>query len=509
MSAYQVLARRYRPQTFADLVGQEAVVRTLRNALASGSVAHAYVFSGLRGVGKTTAARLLAKALNCEQGPTPDPCGLCVPCQEIAEGRSLDVLEIDAASNRGIDHVRELREVARILPVRDRYRVFILDEAHQLTSEAFNALLKVLEEPPSHVVFVLASTEKHKFPPTVLSRCQQLEFRPLPVEVIAARLQEVATREGFVLEEGAAHLIARAAAGSLRDGLSILDQVRAFVGPGVVDEKAASQVLGLPPLEFLLSLWEALRQGEANRALQLLAQGEGQGLDLLAVYQQVLELLRNLALIAAGVEGPLPYPENVRQVLAGAARQLGLAALLRLLSLAVAGRELVSLAPSPSLGVMVAVGKLALWPRLVRVEQLLAGEVPPAVEISGSGGPRSEEGSARPGAGQEPVAAFLQAVENKLGVTVAARVRSACSVFLDGEELVLRLQPGPPATGRAIHEVAGQLERLAQELGLAQRLRLVEAERASSLAERVTADGRVQTALRVFGGRITQVEERP
>lgn len=508
MSAYQVLARRYRPQTFADLVGQEAVVRTLRNALASGTVAHAYVFSGLRGVGKTTAARLLAKALNCEQGPTPDPCGSCVPCQEIAEGRSLDVLEIDAASNRGIDHVRELREVARILPVRDRYRVFILDEAHQLTGEAFNALLKVLEEPPPHVVFVLASTEKQRFPPTILSRCQQLEFRPLPVDVIAARLQEVATREGFTLEEAAAHLIARAAAGSLRDGLSILDQVRAFVGTGVVDEKAASQVLGLPPLEFLLALWEALCKGEASRALQLLAQGEEQGLDPLSVYQQLLELLRNLALSAAGVEGPLPYPEGVRQDLAGAARQLGLAALLRLLNLAVAGRELVSLAPSPSLGVMVAVGKLALWPRLVRVEQLLAGEVPPAVEISASGGPPSEEGSAPPEAEQGTVAAFLQAVEHKLGVTVAARVRSVCSLSVDGEELVLRLQAGPAATGRAIQEVAGQLERLAQELGVARRLRLVEAERASSLAERVTADGRVQTALRVFGGRITKVEER-
>jgi len=508
LSTYQVLARRYRPQTFADLVGQETVVRTLRNALATGTVAHAYVFSGLRGVGKTTAARILAKALNCEHGPTPDPCGSCVSCREIAEGTSMDVLEIDAASNRGIDNVRELREVARILPVRDRYRVFILDEAHQLTPEAFNALLKILEEPPPHVVFVLASTEKHKFPPTILSRCQQLEFRPLPVELIAGRLAEVASREGFRLEEAAAHLIARAAQGSLRDALSILDQVRAFVGEAAVDEAAASQVLGLPPGEFLLSLWEALRQGDAGRALELLAQGEARGLDPLLVYQQLLELLRSLTLVAANPEAPLPYPEGVRQQLRSSASQVGLANLLRLLALAVSGRELVGLAPSPGLGVMVAVGKLALWPRLARVEALLSGQEPPAPLCS-----PGEAATSAPTAGPEPgeasgLAGFFAQVEAKLGATLLARLRNGAQLALEGEELVVRLQPGPAATVKALQECFPQLEALAKACGLASKARLELVERPPTLEERVQGDPRVQAALKVFGGKISKVEER-
>jgi len=508
LNTYQVLARRYRPQTFADLVGQETVVRTLRNALATGTIAHAYVFSGLRGVGKTTAARILAKALNCEHGPTPDPCGSCVPCREIAEGSSMDVLEIDAASNRGIDNVRELREVARILPVRDRYRVFILDEAHQLTPEAFNALLKILEEPPPHVVFVLASTEKHKFPPTILSRCQQLEFRPLPVELIAGRLTQVAKREGFGLEEAAAHLIARAAQGSLRDALSILDQVRAFVGQGVVDEAAACQVLGLPPGEFLLALWEALRLGDAGQALALLAQGEARGLDPHLLYQQLLELLRSLTLVAANPEAPLPYPEGLREQLRASAAAVGLANLLRLLALAVSGRELVGLAPSPGLGVMVAVGKLALWPRLVRVEALLAGQEPPAPAPGLQEGTKGAVAALRETEEGSSLARFFAEVEAKLGTTMLARLRNGAQLALEGEELVVRLQPGPAATVKALQECFPQLATLATACGVAAKARLEVAERSPSLEERVQADPRVQTALKVFGGKITKVEER-
>ncbi|HLE61047.1 MAG TPA: DNA polymerase III subunit gamma/tau, partial [Thermoanaerobaculaceae bacterium] len=268
MTSYQVLARRWRPQTFEDLVGQEVVVRTLRNALASRQIAHAYLFSGLRGVGKTTVARLLAKALNCDKGPTPEPCGECVPGEEIALGCSMDVLEMDAASNRGIDDVRELREVARVLPVRDRYRVFIVDEAHQLTKDAFGALLKILEEPPAHVVFILASTEKDKFPATILSRCLQVDFRPIPIELVVARLTRVAEKEGFQLTAGAAQLVARATEGSLRDALSLLDRVRAFA-EGAVDENAVAEVVGLPPLETVLALWRALEGGDVAAALRV------------------------------------------------------------------------------------------------------------------------------------------------------------------------------------------------------------------------------------------------
>ncbi len=501
MSTYQVLARRYRPQTFADLVGQETVVRTLRNALATGKVSHAYVFSGLRGVGKTTAARILAKALNCERGPTPDPCGQCLPCREIAEGTSMDVLEIDAASNRGIDNVRELREVARILPVRDRYRVFILDEAHQLTGEAFNALLKILEEPPPHVVFILASTEKHKFPPTILSRCQQLDFRPLPTETIAERLKDVAARESFGLEDAAAHLIARAAQGSLRDGLSILDQVRSFVGDATVDATAVSQVLGLPPLEFLLELWQALANGDAARALALVAQRETQGGDPLLLYQELLELLRSLVLVAANPQAPLPYPQAFRDA---SLTDVGLASLLRILDLAIRGRELVAAAPSPGLGVMVAVGKLALWPRLKRVEELLASR---GVEGQSPSPATASEGALP--LGSSPWDQFLDKVSHKLGATLAARLRNSCELSLVEGELVIRLRAGGPnATAQAVQEALPRLEEVAQELEFARRVRLVVTEPEPTLEQKVAADPRVQAVLEVFGGKITKVEER-
>lgn len=506
MSAYQVLARRYRPQTFDDLVGQETVVRTLRNALETGTIAHAYVFSGLRGVGKTTAARILAKALNCEKGPTPDPCGSCLPCREIAESASLDVLEIDAASNRGIDDVRELREVARILPVRDRYRVFILDEAHQLTAEAFNALLKILEEPPAHVVFVLASTEKHKFPPTILSRCQQLEFRPLPTERIAARLLEVASREALQLREGAAHMIARAAQGSLRDALSILDQVRAFVASGEVDEEATSRVLGLPPLDFLLNLWKHLREGDAGGALRALAEAERQGLDPLLVYQQLLELLRTLVLAATDPKVPLPYPEKIRQELVSSGESLGLPGLLRILSLAISGYKLVGLAPSVGLGVMAAVGRLALWPRLARVEALLGGDTQSGAHGFVDPLTRGE----RPQKALEPsLEAFFAAVEAKLGPTTLARLRNSCELtFANGVGVVMIQPHAPGATVKALKDAFPQLEALAREVGLAKSLQLAAAEPQPSLEQQVASDPQVQSVLRIFGGKITKVERR-
>ncbi|HSN54065.1 MAG TPA: DNA polymerase III subunit gamma/tau, partial [Candidatus Sulfomarinibacteraceae bacterium] len=208
--SYQVLARAWRPQRFADLLGQEAVVQTLQNALRSGSLGHAYLFSGLRGVGKTTAARLLAKAVNCAEGPTPEPCGECVSCREITAGSSIDVVEIDAATHTGVDQVRELQELLRFRPTRDRFRVVVVDEVHMLSRSAFNALLKSIEEPPPYVLWIFATTERHKVPATILSRCQQLEFRPLADDAIRAHLEAIAAREGFGLSPGAAAAVAAA-----------------------------------------------------------------------------------------------------------------------------------------------------------------------------------------------------------------------------------------------------------------------------------------------------------
>jgi len=240
--SYQVLARKWRPQTFEEVVGQEHVTTTLKNAIQSGRIGHAYLFTGIRGVGKTTAARILAKALNCEHGPTPDPCNRCLACTEITQGISLDVQEIDGASNRGIDNVRDLREGVAFAPARDRFKVYIIDEVHMLTQEAFNALLKTLEEPPAHVVFIFATTEMHKVPATIASRCQVFEFRRIPVPMLVEHLRAISTREGFTVEEDALAMIAREADGSVRDACSFLDQVASFCS-GQIGATEVAEVL--------------------------------------------------------------------------------------------------------------------------------------------------------------------------------------------------------------------------------------------------------------------------
>src|SRR3989475_7390839 len=235
--SYQVIARKWRPQTFEDLVGQQHVTETLKNAIKNDRVAHAYIFSGARGVGKTTAARILAKALNCVKGPTPEPCGECTSCREIAAGSSLDVIEIDAASNRGIDQIRELREMVRYAPAASRRKVVILDEAHMLTDEASNALLKTLEEPPERVIFVMATTEPEKLADTIRSRSQHFHFRALTFAEIAGRLEEIGQKDKLRIEPGAMAVIARMAEGSLRAALSPLEQARAVCGDHIPDKQ--------------------------------------------------------------------------------------------------------------------------------------------------------------------------------------------------------------------------------------------------------------------------------
>src|SRR6476620_1316905 len=242
---YQVLARRWRPQRFDDVIGQQAVARVLRKNIASGRIAQAFVFAGQRGSGKTKTARILARALNCVKGPTDEPCGVCDACVEIAQGRDIDVLEIDAASHTGIDTIREvIIDNLSFAPVRNRYKVFIIDEVHQLSGSSFNALLKSIEEPPPHVVFMMATTELHKIPDTILSRSHVFEFRTIPTALITAQLKKIVAAEGFQAEDAALSLIARAAEGSMRDSLSAFDQVRAFAGDQIAVEDVVT-VLGL------------------------------------------------------------------------------------------------------------------------------------------------------------------------------------------------------------------------------------------------------------------------
>ncbi|MGC8794307.1 MAG: DNA polymerase III subunit gamma/tau [Bryobacteraceae bacterium] len=290
---YQVIARKYRPQNFAELVGQEHVRTTLENAILQGRIAHGYIFSGQRGTGKTTVARILARCLNCVQGPTVNPCGACASCVEIAAGNSVDVIEIDAASNRGINEMRELRENVRYRPARDRYKVFIIDEAHQITPEAFNALLKTLEEPPEWVVFVLCTTEAHKIPATIASRCQHFSFRTLAFEEILQRLEQICAKEGIEADAEALGVLAQAGDGSLRDSLSALDQAIACCGPRLQAAQVRN-LLGLFPLEALEHVAAALVASDARRMLEIVNELVLNGRHLQHFCRELARYFRNL-----------------------------------------------------------------------------------------------------------------------------------------------------------------------------------------------------------------------
>jgi len=312
--SYFVLARKYRPQSFEDLIGQEPVARTLVNALSQGKVAHAYLFSGPRGIGKTTTARLLARALNCEKGPTPKPCGLCAACKEIASGASMeDVLEIDAASNRGIDDIRDLRENVKYAPVRSRYRIYIIDEAHQITKEGFNALLKTLEEPPSHAVFMLATTESQKMPATILSRCQRFGLRPITSPSMVQRLEWIVKQEGLKVERSALEEIVKAAGGSMRDGLSLLDQVVMFAPQGARQD-AVRELLGFLPRETVDSFTTVLKSGDPKAIIAQVIEYLEKGGDLSQLARDLQDRYHLVLQAKAGVEDfPGENPEDLAQ----------------------------------------------------------------------------------------------------------------------------------------------------------------------------------------------------
>jgi DNA polymerase-3 subunit gamma/tau len=300
--SYQVLARKWRPQRFDEVVGQKGVTQTLRNAIATGRIAQAFVFAGARGVGKTTTARILARALNCENGPTPDPCGVCDTCVEIAEGRDLDVLEIDAATHTGVDNVREvIIDGLQVRPARDRYKIFIIDEVHQLSTSSFNALLKSMEEPPPHVVFMMATTELHKIPETILSRAQVFELRTIGTRAIVDQLRRIADAEKVSITDEAIGLVARAAEGSMRDAQSALDQVMAF-GGAEIDATTVSEVLGLVERDVLLDLLEVVADEDAARVFDVAGRLVESGHDLRHVCRELARLVRDLMVLQVDPE---------------------------------------------------------------------------------------------------------------------------------------------------------------------------------------------------------------
>ncbi|MEI7864116.1 MAG: DNA polymerase III subunit gamma/tau [Chthoniobacterales bacterium] len=302
--SYQVFARKYRPQLFEEVLGQDAVVRTLRNAIKNGRLAHAYLFVGPRGVGKTSTARIFAKALNCVQGPTEKPCGQCDPCREIAAGNNLDVLEIDGASNNGVEQVRELRENVRFLPAHGKFRIYLIDEVHMLSTPAFNALLKTLEEPPAHVKFLFATTEAHKLPATIISRCQRFDLQPIRDEVAAAHLLVIAKQEKVSLDPAAAEVIARAAEGGMRDAESMLDQVVSFCGDKVSEADVLS-IFGFTSAAEVAALAGHILSGDAAAALDLVAEQADQGKDLGRLLSDLVALGRDLLVSeATGRETP-------------------------------------------------------------------------------------------------------------------------------------------------------------------------------------------------------------
>lgn len=489
--SYQVIARKYRPQAFSDLTGQEHITRTLGNALEQKRLHHAYLFSGVRGTGKTTSARILAKGLNCHAGVSSRPCLQCPSCTEIAAGSSLDVLEIDAASNTGVDNVRDvIINNIGMLPARDRYKVFVIDEVHMLSTSAFNALLKTLEEPPAHVVFIMATTELHKVPDTILSRCQQFEFRQIPTEQIFQRLREIASSEGVTIEEGALREIARAGAGSLRDAQSALDQVIAFSGTTITEDDVASS-LGLVGAATLGRFAETIAARDSRSLLTLIEEIAARGYDLRNFTRELMAYLRHLLIVKSGItSGTVLGVADVEiERLKQLATQFSEEDLVRCFHLLAATEKEIKDSPHPRFQLEIGLVKLAHATRLRTLDELIARLE--ALESNAGGVPGNDRPAptpARPNPAAPP--ASPRPVETRAAdpapvpYAPAAPARTAMpppppeppqleddfdmSMPVDFADMELPAPPAPPAAGvaagREIEAIMNELQRMKRGL---------------------------------------------
>jgi DNA polymerase III subunit gamma/tau len=487
---YRVLARKYRPQRFTELIGQDAMVQTLGNAIKRDRLAHAFLMTGVRGVGKTSTARLIAKALNCEApdgngGPTIDPCGVCEPCVAIAEGRHIDVIEMDAASNTGVDDVREIIEAVRYSAVSARYKVYIIDEVHMLSKNAFNALLKTLEEPPPHVKFLFATTEIQKVPVTVLSRCQRFDLRRIPADTLAAHFAEIAKAEGIAAEPEALALIARAAEGSARDGLSILDQAIAHAdmdGDGTVTAEQLRAMLGLSDRGAIRRLFSLILAGDGQSTLAMLAEQHDLGVEPNAVLKGLLETCHATTIAKSGAPIDPSQSEEERTAYADWATSLSFALLHRLWQMLLKGHDEVARASDPRLA-----ADMALL-RVVHASTLPdPGDLLRKLEAGGSLVSAASGGSAAalaPPKGPTSFEAMVVALEAAGKHMLGDQLRREFGlVRFEPPEVVIR--PLKPQSDPQYHTKLGMAVR--DVLGAEWRIEIAEASAAPSLADQETA----------------------
>jgi len=369
---YLVLARKWRPQSFEEVIGQRHITKTLQNAIANDRVAHAFLFAGARGVGKTSMARILAKALNCREGPKPFPCNQCENCGEISSGTSLDVLEIDGASNRGINEIRELRENVKYIPAKSAFKIFIIDEVHMLTPEAFNALLKTLEEPPPRVIFILATTQPHRIPLTILSRCQRFDFKRISVEEILGRLKEIVSQEGVEVSDKGLLLMARESKGSLRDAQSLLDQTIAFAGKEISDENVR-EVLGVLDSTILFGISSAIARGDTRECLDIIDTIYTHGHDIRRFCRELLEHLRDLMVVKIGGDPKQLTDLQGKEIeeLVAQAEEFSLEQIHRLFNILLKSEQEISRSPFPKAIMEVALVKMATLRPLVPLDQIM------------------------------------------------------------------------------------------------------------------------------------------
>jgi DNA polymerase III subunit gamma/tau len=461
--SYQVIARKWRPQTFDDLVGQQHVTETLKNAIKNDRVAHAYIFSGARGVGKTTAARILAKALNCVKGPTAQPCGECDSCKEIAAGTSLDVIEIDAASNRGIDQIRELREMVRYAPAASRSKVVILDEAHMLTGEASNALLKTLEEPPDRVIFVMATTQPEDLVDTIRSRSQHFHFRALTFAEIAGRLEEIAKKENLKIEPGAMAVIARMAEGSLRDALSLLEQARAYCGETIPD-KEVRELLGVVPDDALEELVGAIAEGSADRALGLVHTFQKEGRNLQHFCREAIRYMRNLLIArTCGADSELiAATPDQRPALAKAAALFSEEDLTRFFQILLQTDDDLRRKPDPRVHLEMGLLRLINAARLAPLEELL-GELKSGAANSGAARSVALAGAHTTSA-KSAAPSFAAAIPSQPKTQLSSPFTAPATIAAsaDVKQAVAEEEPGIPAKDAAALVIGITQEQVAE-----------------------------------------------